>query len=269
MRMMVTGAGSGIGREVARLASQGNNDLALIGRSARVMDVVRSLNRASDSRAIGIVADLSVPAEVERSVELAADRLGGIDALVSNAGTLLPQSLLALDIATYEAVFALNTRATWLLAKASYEFLAEARGSIVATSSIAALTPAPGLGAYSASKAALQMLIQQMAVEWGPSGIRCNCVSPGPTVTGMTEGVFTDMDDPRQRAVRERRESHIPLGRVGTAGDVAQAVLFLCSEASGYITGTNLVVDGGLALALMPAVGGGRDDETGQTRPHR
>ena len=133
----------------------------------------------------------------------------------------------------------------------------ESGGAIVATASISADHPTPPLGAYAASKAALVRLVEQMAIEWGPVGIRCNCVSPGPTLTGMTSRGYADA------ARRAQRESTIPLRRLGTAADIAGAVLFLLGTEAAFINGINLIVDGGLGRNLMPASGAG----TGQTPP--
>jgi len=144
-----------------------------------------------------------------------------------------------------ERVFAINTRATFLLAKAAHPLLKASRGDIVATASISSEHPTAPLGAYSARKAALVILIRQMALEWGPDGIRCNCVSPGLTHTGITAKTY---DDP---AKRERRGLDIPLRRIGAADDIARAVHFLAGPAADFVTGVNLIVDGGMTQTLM------------------
>ena len=190
--------------------------------------------------------DLADPSVIPDVAAQARDEFGGLDVLISNAGVIGNAPLTQLTLDQYEASFAVNARATWLLSKACHDMLKVSKGSIVATASVSAVQPTPPHGAYSASKSALVMLIKQMAYEFGPDGIRCNCVSPGTIYTGMTGTVYGNP------AVRAERASHIPLRRVGLPEDVASAILFLASPAAGYITGVDLLVDGGISTGLMP-----------------
>lgn len=197
-------------------------------------------------KATPIVVDLAVPDEVESLVEIASRELGSLDALLSNAGIASPAALHAMSVDQWDRTFAVNVRATWLLAKHAYPLLREARGALVATASVAGLHPAAPEGAYSASKAALIMLIRQLAYEWGPDGIRCNCVSPGPTHTGINDAVYSI---PSEKA---RRAQQVPLRRIASPDDVASVIGFLVNQDAGFVTGENVVVDGGWRTALMP-----------------
>jgi len=266
MRMIITGAASGIGNAVARLASADGAQLILADVSPDIGRIAADITSSTPGRASGITMDLRDPDDIRRTVGLAEDLLGGVDAVISNAGVNPPAALIDLTADAFDAMFEINTRPAWLLGQAAHPLLKESKGAIVATVSMSATQPTPPLGAYSASKAALLMLMQQMALEWGPDGIRCNCVSPGPTITGMTAGVFNDLSDETQRANRRRREDYIPLRHVGQPEDVARAILFLASPESAQITGVNLLVDGGLSLGLMPAVGGGQGHVEKATR---
>ncbi|ODU07380.1 MAG: hypothetical protein ABS81_01065 [Pseudonocardia sp. SCN 72-86] len=261
MRYLITGAGSGIGRAVATLAARraaGSDEvsLALVDHNAEALEVVADDLAATGARCLPIALDLSDVESPNKAVVAAVADFGGLDAVVSNAGTTAPGPLELLSVEDYERTFAINTRVTWLLGKAAYGVLSESRGSITATASISAQHPTPPLGAYSPSKAALVMLVRQMALEWGRSGIRCNCVSPGPTDTGLTAAAFGGDGGSAAATNRAHRVGVIPLQKIGRAEDVAEAVLFLAGPGAAQITGVDLAVDGGTTLAIMPLAGG-------------
>jgi NAD(P)-dependent dehydrogenase (short-subunit alcohol dehydrogenase family) len=197
------------------------------------------------------VADLASPDCGDVIIAAALSHMGGVDAVVSNAGIIAAGALVDLTPADFDRIYSINTRATWALAKAAHPHLSASKGAFVATASMSATQPTPGLGFYSSSKAALHMLIRQLSLEWGKDGIRCNTVSPGPTYTPMTKSGY---DDAERRA---QRESMIPLGKLGMADDVANTILFLASPLAGQITGIDILVDGGMSNNLMPATGGG------------
>lgn len=256
MRAIVTGAASGIGRACARELAQAavlrgeSAQLLLVDRIEFGLEAAAADLRSASVEVTAYAADLSLEESAAQVALQASTALGGLDILVSNAGVIGKVALAELKLQDWELSFAVNTRATWLLAKACYAMLCERGGAIVATASISATQPTPPHGAYSASKAALVMLVRQMAYEWGPQAIRCNCVSPGMIHTGMTDAVYSD---PVKRAERAR---HIPLQRVGTAEDVARVVAFLTGPDAAYVTGVDLAVDGGVQTALMPTLRG-------------
>jgi NAD(P)-dependent dehydrogenase (short-subunit alcohol dehydrogenase family) len=254
VKAIVTGAASGIGRAAAvRLASDAltrgeEASLVLVDVSANGLASIASELKKAGAQIETLVADLAQPESAEHAVDMARQRYGGLDALISNAGMLLKGSLIDLSLEDYDTLSAVNTRATWLLAKAARPMLKASRGAIVATASISAREPTPGLGCYSATKAALIMIIRQLAQELGPEGIRCNCVSPGSTRTGINDWLLSNPE------VRQARESMLPLGRIGAPEDLAAAIAFLAGPDASYITGVDLLVDGGLNTTLMPSL---------------
>lgn len=251
MRILLTGAARGIGRAMAeRLA---RDSLQRHGAPARMVladlheselaELAERL-RADGAEVRAITADMADPQVPARLVEAAAD-FGGLDAVVSNAGFAIPSPLLDARVEDWDTVFAVHVRAAWLLGRAAHPLLKAARGCIVVTTSIAGSHPTAPLAAYSPSKAAALMLVRQMALEWGPDGIRATALSPGVTETPGTAPVYAD---PKSRAQREAR---VPLRRIAQAEDMANALSFLVGPDAGYVSGTELLVDGGLSTGLM------------------
>lgn len=254
-RYVITGAASGIGRSVAELAADTGAALSLVDIDEVGLKVVADSLRDRGARVTTAVADLTDPDVPARIVAESAEFLGGIDVLVSNAGAPQYFRLKDLTVEAFDLAVALNVRATWLLGQAAHPWLAESRGNIVATASTCGHWPAPPQGAYSVAKAGLLMLVKQMALEWGPDGIRVNSASPGPTMTGLTEGVFNDLNDPKQREIREMREARLPVRKLGTADDVAHTIMFLASPVASQITGVDILVDGGTSVTTLAAAG--------------
>jgi len=190
---------------------------------------------------VAINGDLSEASTPARLVEQAVAAMGGLDAVVSNAGVSRPSTLAKLALEDWDYLFAVNARAPWLLAKAAYSALRESRGSFVSIASMSGVQPYPGMGAYSPSKAALLMLVRTLAQEWAADGIRVNAVSPGLIHTSLTAQVYADAP------TKAAREALVPLHRIGDPdADIAGLVAFLINSDAGYITGQNLLADGGL-----------------------
>lgn len=253
---LVTGATGGIGRGICfALIEQARQQGAAIHISAaasqpgaRLEQLLAEL-RAAGASASGVAGDITDPAACIDLVAQARAAGGDLTALVCNAGASGPGRLADLPVAQWDQTFNLNTRSALLMAQAAREQLARTRGSITAIASMSGLHPHPGYGAYSAAKAALIMLCRQLAQEWAAEGIRVNTVCPGMTRTPLTEPVYQDPE------VLARREALVPLGRIGRAEDIGAAVAYLSSPAAGYVTGQNLVVDGGISdhmLSLIP-----------------
>jgi glucose 1-dehydrogenase len=203
------------------------------------------------AEALPLHADMSSAEAPARAVSEAVTSFGGLDGIVSNAGINRPGALMEYAVADWDAMFAVNTRATWLLAKAAYVSLKASHGAIVAIASMSGSNAHANLGAYGPSKAAVIMLVKVLAQELGRDGVRVNSVSPGMVRTGMTAKVYAD-----QRVAADR-DALVPLGRVATPEDMADVVAFLLGPDARYINGHDLVVDGGVAgnfLGRLPGL---------------
>lgn len=248
MRAIITGASSGIGRATARLLSGPDVRITAVGRDPEKLQSLANELQAQGGEVLAISGDVRSADFCGEIVERTVAAFGGVDTLVSNAGVMNNAALADLDTQAWDWVFEVNVRATWLLAKAAYPHLRSSRGSIVATGSISAYHPIPQQGAYSSSKAALLMLIRQLANEWGPDGIRVNSVSPGMVVTDMSAQFYAD--DSRRR----RRSEQIPLRAVADPEHIASFIAFLVGPDASYMTGQDILVDGGIDTSLMPAI---------------
>ena len=252
MRVVITGASRGIGRATAlKLASDGVNALTLC--DVAYLDELEAL--ASDLRTAGcrvktLRADMARPREPARVIATAVKAMGGIDAIVGNAGIAAPSKLVDLEVATWDRLFNINLRANWLLARAAHPYLRKSRGSIVMVASMSGVMPQVPTGAYSPSKAALIMLAEMMAMEWAGDGIRANSVCPGFVHTSMTEAIYS------QKKLARGRAKLVPLGRVAKPSDVSDAIAFLLGPHASYITGQALVIDGGLTRSILNHVPG-------------
>lgn len=244
MRVIITGAASGIGRATTLRFARDGASVFLTDRNAEALEEAAAEARALGGKAETLAGDLADPKEPARIVAAAVRAFDGLEALVSNAGMNPKAALADCPVDQWDTIQAVNTRATWLLGKAARPHLAATRGAITATTSVAGTNPTPMCGAYSVSKAAQIMLIRQMALEWGPDGIRANCVSPGSVSTGMS---------PQRYATEEGRalaRSRNPLGLLGTVEDIAEAIHFLSGSGARFISGSELVVDGGMQVTL-------------------
>lgn len=260
MRALVTGASPGIGGasciKLARDAASRGDKLQVAACEIRETQSLGALKAELEDLGAEVImplGDLSDPAVPAQLVAQTVEAFGGIDSVVSNAGITGPAPLMELSQSSWDVLFDVNVRAAWLLAKAAYPALKESKGAFVAIASMSGMRPHEGMGAYSPSKAAVIMLVRQLAQEWAADGIRANCVSPGMVQTPLTQQVY---DDP---AIAKRRNELVPLGRVAQADDMAAVVGMLLSAEARYCTGQNILADGGYVDSVLSHIPGKPD----------
>ncbi|HHL40076.1 MAG TPA: 3-oxoacyl-[acyl-carrier-protein] reductase [Deltaproteobacteria bacterium] len=238
---LVTGAGQGIGKTVAlRLASAGAH-VAVADVNADKAAETAAAVEAMGRKSAALKADVSMAQEAEAMVDAAAGALGSIDILVNNAGITRDGLLLRMKEEDWDLVMAVNLKGAFNCTKAAVRHMSRKRyGRIVNIASIVGLMGNVGQANYSASKAGLIGLTKTVAREFARRGITCNAVAPGFIETAMT--------DKLPENVRDELSARIPMGRLGSPEDVADGVLFLASDASSYITGHVLSINGGMYM---------------------
>ena len=236
---IVTGSGRGIGQAIAiALASKGA-DIAVADVNPEVEKTVSEVQQLG-RRAIGVITDITNREQVGNLVNRTVKELGTIDILVNNAGILRAGPFLELTEETWDKVMDTNLKGYFLCSQAAGRVMADKkRGTIVSLASIAAFKYAGISSVYCVSKAGVVMLTRSMAVELAPYNIRANAIAPGLVQTHMTRAVFGNQD------WMGKWVNGIPLGRAAQPADMAKVVVFLASDAAGYITGQTIVVDGG------------------------
>jgi NAD(P)-dependent dehydrogenase (short-subunit alcohol dehydrogenase family) len=240
---IVTGGGTGVGFGVARAFARIGAHVAIAGRrQAMLTHAAALIEEQGEAPVLTIPADVARPDDCERIVATAGERFGAVDILVNNAALFALVPLIDADAAEATRFLATNVAGPLHCARAfaKWAFERGRGGAIVNISSIAGARPAPGCGLYSTSKAALDSLTRSMALEWAPKGLRVNAVAPGHVAT---EGVIEDFR--AGRLDKAAMIKSIPAGRIADVDDIADAVLYLCSDRARHIMGQVLTVDGG------------------------
>jgi NAD(P)-dependent dehydrogenase (short-subunit alcohol dehydrogenase family) len=245
---VVTGGGTGIGRVTALLLAERGADIAISGRRVAPLEsVTAEVCETTGRRCIALPTDVRKPEEARAMVDAVTKHFGRIDILVNNVGTPIQHmSLAEMPPEIWELDVSLNLSAAQFCSQPALAWLqASGNGAIVNVSSLAGVNGTMGVGAYSAAKAGLQMLTRVMAAEWGPRGIRVNCVAPGMIATDTSRANWAEQNYDAMAACQT-----FPLRRPGESIEAAQAIVFLASDASSYITGETLPVGG------APQIGG-------------
>ncbi len=244
-RTLVTGASSGIGKASAlRFGAEGASVCVnyFSDKEKPDADAVCAAIDPSGTRAFAAQADVGDEGQVTAMVASVVERFGGIDVLVNNAGIEKEVPTLEMSLDTWNAILRTNLTGAFLcLREAGKHMAAQKSGVVVNMSSVHEFIPWPGFAHYCASKGGLKLLTQTVAREWAPLGIRCVGIAPGAIATPINNFV---LDDPQ---ARHSVEEEIPLGRFGQPEEIAAAVAWVASDQAAYVTGTTLVVDGGMS----------------------
>lgn len=241
---VVTGAGGGIGTAIAAAFAGAGAKVALLDLNGEAAHAA-----ARETGGLAVTCDVSDAASVAAAVDAVEAGLGPADILVNNAALLSPGNLDQIDIVDWERMLSVNLTGYLRCAQAfGRGMLERGAGALVHVGSISGNHQQAFSNAYSTSKAGVSMLSRQLAFEWGPRGVRSNVVSPGLVRTPLSETFYADS---RTKAARE---AVVPLRRIGRVGDIAEAVLFFASARASYISGQEVLVDGGYGQTLMSHV---------------
>ena len=236
---LVTGAGRGIGKAIALELAAAGADIAFVNRTKALADATQAEVEALGRKCLGVQADISRPEEVERMVAHVLETFPSIDVLVNNAGMTRDGLLLRMSPEAWREVMAVNLDGMFYVTRAVIKSMVrQRRGRIINLTSVVGFTGNPGQVNYSAAKSAVVGFTKSIAKELASRNITCNAVAPGFIDTDMTR----KLTEAQQKAIVEQ----IPMGRIGTAEEIARVVRFLASEDAAYITGAVLHVNGGI-----------------------
>ena len=246
---LITGGGSGMGMVASRLFANEGAKVVLTDVADQAGEAVAADIVAEGGEAIFVHADVSKESDAEAMVGAAVERFGRLDVLYNNAGVMMGAdgSVHSTDESVWDTTLAVNVKGVAFGCKFGVPaMIASNGGSIINVASFVAwLGAATSQTAYTASKGAVLAMTREIAVEYARKGIRCNALCPGPIDTPLLAELLSDP------ARRQRRLVHIPMGRLGQAEELAKAALFLASDDSSYMTGTSLIVDGGITAAYV------------------
>ncbi|PIE47602.1 MAG: 3-oxoacyl-ACP reductase [Gammaproteobacteria bacterium] len=246
--VIITGAGSGIGRATAIRFAQEGAEVVLVGRNQeKLMETAKLLPQdhswIHDDNYLTITCDISSYEQVTKMMEAIMERFEHIDILVNNAGQAIQGKVADLSIDDWQQSINVNLNGTFYVSQAALPYLITSKGNIVNVSSISGAGGNWKMPAYNAAKAGVTNLTRTMAMDYGKDGVRINAVSPGVTKTNMTTDIHNN-DEKTQKYL-----AHCPLGRIATPEDVAAAITFLASDDASMINGVDLPVDGGVSAS--------------------
>jgi NAD(P)-dependent dehydrogenase (short-subunit alcohol dehydrogenase family) len=245
----ISGGGQGIGRAAALAFARAGYAVSIADTVKEAgFEVIRMI-RQLGGKAIFVRADIAEEKEVDKWLQLTVEDLGGLDVLINNAGISMNGNMLTLPMEHFDRVIAVNLRGTFLCSRLAARWMQNKGGSIIHIASTRALMSEPDTEAYSATKGGILALTHAMAVSLGSYGIRVNAISPGWIET--SDWKYSERATEPKHSEQDRLQH--PVGRVGVPEDIAEACLYLASDSAGFITGQNLVIDGGMTIKMIYA----------------
>lgn len=247
---IITGAGSGIGEGIALRFAEAGASVVIAEVNRAQGERVAAACRALGASAVFIPTDVARADACRELMEKTVAEFGRIDTLVNNAGVNFVKPTLEMDEADWDRVVDVDLKGTFLCARYALEVMVkQGQGNIINIASVHTVATLPQAAPYAAAKGGVEMLTKALAIEFAPHGIRVNAVSPGLTDTQIWQDLQAAAED--VEAARQHWYDNIPLGRVQSAREVANVVLFLASDASSYVTGSNIFTDGGMTAQLI------------------
>lgn len=241
---LITGGSLGLGRSTALLFAQEGAKVVITGRNE---DRLKNAVEEASGKGLELdylVSDVSKEDDCKEAVDYTINKYGKIDILFNNAGILFAKNTADTDADEWSKIFDINVKGTFMMSKYTIPHMLEKNyGVIVNNSSIVGLKAVPGLAAYNSTKGAVTQFTRSMALEYASQGIRVNAICPGTIETPMVDGLLDSMPD--RDSAEELFKSFHPIGRLGKADEIANAVLFLCDDNVQFMTGSMLSVDGG------------------------
>lgn len=246
-RALVTGGAQGLGLSIAEAFCAAGASVALADVNAGAVEAAAAELREQGANAVGLVCDVSKEEQVIQLIQDAAANMGGLDVVVANAGVSVRAPAEEMTLEQWNRVIDIDLKGVFLCDREAGRYmLANGGGSIINMSSIIGIIAnTTGNSNYAAAKGGVSSLTKVLAVEWAQRGVRVNAIAPAQTATKLIEGLMRDNPD-----TRKYFEAHIPMGRLGKPSEIASAAVFLASDATSFITGQTIAVDGGVTVAF-------------------
>ncbi len=246
---LITGGSRGIGEAAAILLAKAGADIVVTSRNQADLDLVSKKLEAEGVRALAVSAHVGKIDQIQNLIDRVMEKFGRIDILVNNAGTSFNSPSLEITEKAWDSVMNLNLKGLFFLSQAAGKIMKETGGGkIINIASVAGIRVQDATPHYSISKAAVIMATKVLAKEWAEYNIRVNCIAPGSIETKLFEAIFDVLPEEERDKVKNEVLNVVPMKRAGMPDEIADAILFLASDASSYITGETITIDGGLLL---------------------